>query len=282
MMTTTVRREVTRIASPPIGGGLTDAHHNRPLISPGDWAFTDPFLVLMEDWFPEGVFDRHPHRGFETVTYVIEGRIEHYDNRGHKGIIAAGDAQWLTAGRGLIHNEVPMGGRLAHTLQLWVNLPAKDKLIESHYQDLLAVSTPTRREPGVEVKVFSGASGSTRATTTNHAPVTMLEFSLDPGMSVDLDLPAGYNGFVLTMEGEAGIGTARTTLKAGQLAWLTRNEEASSVLVRGGDVPTKGLLIAGSPLQEPIAAQGPFVMNTDAQIRDAILEYRAQGDAFGL
>ena len=281
-MTTVVQREVARIVSPPIGRGLTGAHRSRPLISPGDWVFTDPFLVLMEDWFPEGVFDRHPHRGFETVTYVIEGRIEHYDNHGHRGIICAGDAQWLTAGRDLIHNEVPMDGRLAHTLQLWVNLPAKDKLVQSHYQDLLAASTPTRREPGVEVKVFSGSSGSTRSTTTNHAPVTLVEFTLNQGRSVDLDLPAGFNGFVLVMEGDARIGAARTMLSAGQLAWLTRHKEASSALVRGGDVPTKGLLIAGAPIGESIAAQGPFVMNTEAQLREAVLEYRAQGDAFGL
>ena len=110
----------------------------------------------------------------------------------------------------------------------------------------------------------------------------MLDFSLHPGMSADLDLPADYNGFILTLEGGAGIGTARTTLNAGQLAWLTRSEEASSVLVRGGDMPTRELLVAGLPLREPIAAQGPFVMNTDTQIREAILEYRAQGNAFGL
>ena len=277
-----VQREVARIDSPSIGRGLSEPHQNRPLIPGGNWAFTDPFLLLMEDWFPEGVFDRHPHRGIETMTYVLEGAIEHYDNHGHKGTIAQGDAQWLTAGRGLIHNEVPKGGRLAHTLQLWINLPAKDKLVRAHYQDLLAASLPTRREPGAEIKVFSGTSGSLNAATTNHAPVTMVQIDLKANISVDLALPAGYNGFVLVMEGDADIGPARTNLKVGQLAWLTRSEHASSVRVRGGDVATKAFLIAGLPLREPVAAQGPFVMNTDAELRQGFDEYRTQGSRFGL
>jgi redox-sensitive bicupin YhaK (pirin superfamily) len=277
-----VQREVARIDSPPIGRGMSELHRNRPLIPFGNWAFTDPFLVLMEDWFPKGVFDRHPHRGIETVTYVIQGGLEHYDNHGHKGAIAKGDAQWLTAGRGLIHNEYPNHGGVAHTLQLWINLPAKDKLVRAHYQELQAASLPTRHEPGAEIKVFSGSSGSVKAPTTNHVPVTMVQIDLSANMSVDLDLPARYNGFVLIMEGEAEIGNARTTLKAGQLAWLTRSEGASSVRVRGGDVATKGLLIAGLPLREPVAAQGPFVMNTNAELREGFNEYRTQGDQFGL
>jgi redox-sensitive bicupin YhaK (pirin superfamily) len=171
---------------------------------------------------------------------------------------------------------------VAHIFQLWVNLPAKDKLVRAHHQELHAASLPTRHEPGAEIKVFSGSSGSVKSTTTNHVPVTMLQIDLSANITVDLDLPAGYNGFVLMMEGNAEIGTARTTLKAGQLAWLTRSEEASSVRVRGGDMATKALLIAGLPLREPVAAQGPFVMNTDAELRDGLNEYRTRGDQYGL
>lgn len=277
-----VQREVARVDSPAIGGGLSDSHRSRPLIPPGNWAFTDPFLLLMEDWFPEGVFHLHPHRGIETVTYVIEGEIEHYDNHGHKGTIAPGDAQWLTAGRGLIHNEHPKHGRVAHTLQLWINLPAKDKLVKAHYQDLLAASLPMRNEPGAQITVFSGSSGDVKAPITNHAPVTMLQIALTPAASVDLDLPAGYNGFVLLMEGDAEIGSARTRIKAGQLAWLTPSGAASKVHIRAGEAATKALLIAGLPLRERVAAQGPFVMNTFGELQEGFDEYRAQGNRFGL
>src|ERR671931_621246 len=100
MAATLVRRDIARIDTPAVGRGTSDAHRVRPLVPPGDWAATDPFLLLMEDWFPEGVFDNHPHRGIETVTYLIDGTIKHYDNHGHKGTIRPGDALWLTAGRG--------------------------------------------------------------------------------------------------------------------------------------------------------------------------------------
>lgn len=277
-----VQREVARIDSPSIGRGLSELHRVRPLIPPGDWAFTDPFLLLMEDWFPEGVFDRHPHRGIETVTYVIEGGIEHYDNHGHEGTIAEGDAQWLTAGRGLIHNEYPRDGGVAHTLQLWVNLPAKDKLVQARHQNLQAASLPKRWEPGAEITVFSGSSGSVKAFTTNHAPVTMVQIDLDANISVEQDLPAGYNGFVVVLEGDGKIGTASTAVKAGELAWLTGSDEASSVRVCGGDRGTKALLIAGLPLREPVAARGPFVMNTEDELQEGFSEYRTQGGQFGL
>ena len=129
MTTMRSNRDVARIDRPTVARGMTDTHRVRPLVPPGDWAATDPFLLLMEDWFPEGVFDRHPHRGIETVTYVLDGTIEHYDNHGHSGTIGAGDVQWLTAGRGLIHNEKPAAGQTVHLLQLWVNLPQADKLV---------------------------------------------------------------------------------------------------------------------------------------------------------
>ncbi|MBM3507874.1 MAG: pirin family protein [Alphaproteobacteria bacterium] len=103
---------------------MNATHRVRPLLEFGAWADNDPFLGLMEDWFPRGVFDRHPHRGIETVTYVLEGELEHYDNHGNAGIIRPGDAQWVTAGRGVIHNEIPAEGVTVHSLQLWVNLPA--------------------------------------------------------------------------------------------------------------------------------------------------------------
>ena len=131
----------------------------RRLIDGQEPAFADPFLVMAEDWMPRGAFPVHPHRGMETVTFVIEGSVEHSDSAGHGGVIHAGDAQWMTAGRGVRHEENAPEGTIAHTLQLWVNLPAAAKMTEPRYQDLAGSSMPVRLEPGVEVRVFSGRSG---------------------------------------------------------------------------------------------------------------------------
>lgn len=282
-MTNTVsRRDVARIDSPEIQQGMSDVHRVRPLIPPGDWAATDPFLLLMEDWFPVGVFDRHPHRGIETLTYVVDGILEHYDNHGNTGTIGPGDAEWLTAGRGLIHLEQPAEDQTVHLLQLWVNLPRKDKLVQAHFQDLKSAALPVRREPGAEIRIFSGASGSVTAPTLNHAPVTMVELRLEPHARVEQDLSAGFNTFVVILEDDGAIGTSSTAVKAGQVAWLTTSDEASTVSFIGGNQGLRALLFAGQPLREPIAARGPFVMNTEEELNAAYAEFRAQGESFGL
>jgi quercetin 2,3-dioxygenase len=120
MNVTAIQRGVARIDRPTVQMGMSPEHRVRPLIPPGDPKATDPFLLLMEDWFPRGVFDRHPHRGMETVTYVIDGRLDHYDNYGNQGSLSPGNVQWMTAGRGIIHNEQPPDGVTVHSLQLWV------------------------------------------------------------------------------------------------------------------------------------------------------------------
>ncbi len=259
---------------------MTPQHRVRPLVSAamrGDFAATDPFLALMEDWFPRGVFDKHPHRGIETVTYVVEGRIDHYDNQGHGGTILPGDVQWMTAGRGLIHNEIPAEGVTVHSLQLWVNLPAADKMTAPRYQDLAGDAAPARRQPGVEVRVFSGESGGVTGTTRNFVPITMVEIRLDPDASVRQDLPADYNAVIVVLEGEASIGAEGKVVAAGDVAWLTRgaSREASEVAIRAKDKPLRALLYAGRPLHELVVARGPFVMNTEAEIEQAYADYRA-------
>jgi len=274
------KRTVRNIDHPEPQQGMTPQHRVRPLLPAamrGDWAATDPFLALMEDWFPRGVFGKHPHRGIETVTYVLEGRIDHYDNLGHEGVILPGDAQWMTAGRGLIHNEIPAEGETVHSLQLWINLPASQKMTAPRYQDLVGDGVPVRREPGAEIKVFSGDSGVVTSPTKNFVPVTLLEFRLEPGAAVRQDLPADYNAFVVVLEGEGAIGEAGCKVVGGDVAWLTRSEEAaaSETLVAAGEKPMRALLYAGRPLREPVVARGPFVMNTEAEIDQAYADYRA-------
>lgn len=282
MTTTTRQRDVTRVDSPEFGRGMADAHRVRPLVPPGDWAASDPFLLLMEDVFPAGVFDRHPHRGIETVTYVIDGSIEHYDNHGNTGTIGPGDALWLTAGRGLIHNEQPRGDQPAHILQLWVNLPRESKLVPARFQELRAADLPTRRVDGATLRVFSGEANSLAASTLNYAPVTMVEVRLEGGATTELTLPAGDNGFVVALSGDGTVGASSTPVRAGQVAWLTQDDTASVVRLSGGQSGLRAILFVGQPLREPVAARGPFVMNTQEELAAGFAEFRAQQERFGL
>ena len=280
-MNPTTTRGVARLDRPAVRRGMNDSHRVRPLVEPGAWAWTDPFLLLMEDWFPEGVFDKHPHRGFETVTLVLDGAIEHYDNHGNQGTLRAGDVQWLTAGRGIIHDEKPAPGQIVHLLQLWLNLPATDKLVSAHHQELKAEATPVRRGPGVEARVFSGSSGPVAAGTTNHVPVTMVDIRLEPHARFEQELPAGFNAFVVALEGRGTVGAPETAIQAGEVAWLTRSDEPSTARISAEANGLRVVVFAGKPLGEPVAARGPFVMNTEAELAVGFAEYRAQGERFG-
>jgi redox-sensitive bicupin YhaK (pirin superfamily) len=270
-------REVSRINDPKPVRGYVAAHLARRLIDGQEPAFTDPFLVMAEDWMPRGAFPLHPHRGIETVTFVIEGSVEHFDSAGNGGVIHAGDAQWMTAGRGVQHEENAPIGMIAHTLQLWVNLPAASKRTEPRYQDLVGSSMPVRREPGVEVRVFSGESGTVTSPTLNHVPITMLDARIEPDAAFHQRLPAGDNVFVYILEGEARIGGACESVRVNQLAWLSRSDEPGTSDLRLAAQHTKVrlLMFSGRPLREPIAFGGPFVMNTQAEIRQAFADFRA-------
>jgi redox-sensitive bicupin YhaK (pirin superfamily) len=280
MTAAATQRSVLRVDDPPLETGMTPQHRRRGLITSNDWAAIDPFLRLMEDWFPRGVFDKHPHRGIETVTYVLSGRLDHYDNGGHEGSIGPGEAQWMTAGRGLIHNEIPAEGSTVHSLQLWVNLPAADKMAAPRYQDLTAGNVPVREADGARLRVFSGRSGAVAGPALNHAAVTLVEAVLAPGAEVEQDLPGDYNGFVLVLDGTASVGAGGAPVRAGQIAWLTRGEDSAPsapsavrLAAAGGEV--RLLVCAGRPLREPVVAYGPFVMNTREQIVAAVDDYNS-------
>jgi quercetin 2,3-dioxygenase len=275
------QRDIARITTPSVQPGLSPQHQVRPLVEANDQVATDPFLLLMEDWFPAGVFDRHPHRGIETVTYLIDGAVDHYDNHGNKGQIGPGEALWLTSGRGLVHNEVPANDKPAHLLQLWVNLPAKSKMVPARFQEIKASALPVRREEAAEARVFSGASGTSVSPTLNYAPVTMVEIILQPSGSFLQELPAGYNGFVVVLEGDGKIGASETAVGAGQVIWLTQSSEPSVVSFRGGASRMRSILFAGLPIGEPIVARGPFVMNTVDEINATYSEFRRTGEKFG-
>jgi redox-sensitive bicupin YhaK (pirin superfamily) len=255
---------------------ISSIHSNSLILEPGHWEEYDPFLFLAEDWFQRGSFDVHPHRGIETVTYVMEGKLEHYDNKTEeKDELLAGDAQWMTAGRGVIHKEDPALGEKVHSLQLWVNLPSVEKMTEPRYQNLRSGSMPVRTEEGARIVIFSGSSGGIHSSTENVVPITMVEMTLNPGVKVKQELPGSYNGFIFVLEGEGTFGREETKGVERQALWLGSAEpgQSSDVSVTATS-RLRVLLYAGEPLREPIVARGPFVMNTDEQIRQAYQDYR--------
>lgn len=270
-------REVARIDDPKAASGQIDGHRARRLIDGQDPSVTDPFVLMAEDWMPRGAFPVHPHRGMETVTFIIEGAIEHTDSAGNVGVIQAGGAQWMTAGRGVRHEENAPQGTIAHSLQLWVNLPAAAKMTEPRYQDLVGDAMPVRREPGVDVRVFSGESGGVTSPTLNHLPVTMLDVRIEPRATFRQILPAGDNAFVYVLAGDPKIGAVGTLVHANQLAWLTESEGPgwSEIAFAAESTAVRLLLFSGRPVREPIAFGGPFVMNTQAEIQQAFSDFRA-------
>ncbi|GAX91753.1 pirin family protein [Effusibacillus lacus] len=250
-------------------------HRNGFVLEPGNWKEYDPFLALMEDFFQKGTFDYHPHRGIETVTYVIDGTLEHFDNKAGEGTLEPGDVQWMTAGRGVIHKEDPAPGSTVHSLQLWINLPKSKKMTEPRYQNLKSKDMPVRKEDGATVRVFSGSSKGTHAPTLNHVPVTMVEIELEPETSVSQDLPGNYNGFLYILEGSGTFGIDGTEGRAGQVLFLSSVDgDSESEIVMTAKEKLRVLMYAGEPVNEPVVSYGPFVMNTQEEIRQAILDYQ--------
>jgi quercetin 2,3-dioxygenase len=245
----------------------------------------DPFLLLDEmgpvDYAPGkavGAPD-HPHRGFETVTYMLEGEFEHADSAGNRGSIAAGDVQWMTAGDGVIHSEMPAGwikerGGRVHGFQLWVNLPARLKRTAPRYQDVRAAEMPTWRaaDGSASVRVIAGEALGVRARAQTMTPITYLDVRLDDRATVTLDVPAAQQAFAYVFGGAVAIGELARAAEDGDLAMLSAAERID---LRATAADTRLLLIAGEPLREPVARYGPFVMNTREEIVEAFNDYQA-------
>lgn len=242
----------------------------------------DPFLLLDvfrsddPDDYIAG-FPPHPHRGFETVTYLLNGRMRHRDNAGHEDVIGPGGVQWMTAGRGIVHSEMPEqeDGLLAG-FQLWVNLPASHKMSEPAYQEFDADHIPLeRRDDGSELRVIAGTTSQGTEGPVRQ-PLTeplYLDVTVPAGGRFSEAIPAGHHAFLFLFEGSAllaDVNGKRLDLTPDNLAVLTRGEQ---VQVRAGDGGARFLLVAGRPLNEPVARGGPFVMNTRAEVQQAFQDY---------
>ena len=259
---------------------------HRPFPTPSLDHF-DPFLLLDEmgpsDLRPgeaKGAPD-HPHRGFETVTYMLSGRMNHRDSHGNAGTIGPGDVQWMTAGAGVIHSELPdealrTGGGRMHGFQLWVNLPRRDKMTTPRYQELPSERIPSAATPDgkVAVRVLAGEALGARAAIDTRTPILYLDATLAPGARFVQPVPEDFNVFAYVVEGRGRFGADRRPAGDEDMVLFARGGDAVGIEA-DPDVPLRVLVIGGEPLAEPVARYGPFVMNTRSEIVQAVDDFQS-------
>lgn len=265
------------------GGGFLV---RRPFPKPSFSEF-DPFLLLDEMGPAElgpgeakGAPD-HPHRGFETVTYMLSGELEHKDSSGRAGRLRPGDVQWMTAGAGVVHSEMPsaeferQGGRM-HAFQLWVNLPKRDKMMKPRYQEIPSAQIPkaTSADGLVAVNVIAGEALGQKAVIETRTPIIYLHYQIKPGGSVTQQVPGAFNAFAYIVDGQGLFGSEREHAVDGQMVLFAQDgDEVRIENPADAKATLDVLLIAGSPLNEPVVRYGPFVMNTRQEILEAIEDY---------
>ena len=241
----------------------------------------DPFLLLDDFGSADpsdylAGFPWHPHRGIETVTYLLRGTVEHGDSLGHGGSIGPGDVQWMTAGSGIVHQEMPQAppDRVLRGFQLWVNLPRERKMTDPRYRGHVAAEIPDAQlGRGVTAKVIAGEAGGVRGPVRDlHVDVRYLDVAAAPGARIELDVPPGHRCLAYVVEAEGRFGATGATAAAGSLVLF---EGAGAVAAEAGGSGCRFLLVSGEPLGEPVAWHGPIVMNTEEELEEAFREYRA-------
>ena len=264
-------QSIERAGSPEPRG---QKHTARLVIPPENVAGHSPFLLMAEDWFaPPAGFPTHPHRGIETVTFVISGQMLHEDHTGGAGRLNAGDAQFMTAGGGVMHSEMP-GPDGVRSLQLWLNLPARLKRTPARYKDVRAADAPTLRDKGVEARVYSGRLGDIVVPESSIWPLTMIDARLGAGARFDAPVPAGWRAFAYVLDGSAAFGPDGQMAETGEVVWpalSSSDGELAATAPRGARL----LVMASPTIEEPVAMGGPFVMNTREEILEAFADLRA-------
>jgi redox-sensitive bicupin YhaK (pirin superfamily) len=250
----------------------------------GTLSYIDPFLLL--DRLGPVVFapgaakgvPPHPHRGFEVVTYLLSGRMTHRDSFGGSGTLGPGDVQWMRAGSGVVHSEMPdedfrrTGGTL-HAIQLWVNLPRADKMLPPEYRDIAARSVPEVDTKLAHVKVIAGEAFGARASLATRVPITYLHVTIKPRQSLAIPAPAGSTALAYSLEGGGYAGSDRRAFASNQL--VVFEGEGNTVDLSAGDAAADLVVLTARPLGEPVARYGPFVMNTPHEVSEAIDDYRS-------
>jgi redox-sensitive bicupin YhaK (pirin superfamily) len=239
----------------------------------------DPFLMLDEFNVgrPAG-FPDHPHRGMETVTFMLQGQFKHEDFAGHKGVIGPGDLQWMTAGRGIVHCEMPMSKEACTGLQLWVNLKKKDKMVEPAYQELKDKDIPRAEKDGVWVKVIAGTSLGVSSPVRTRSPTMYLEFKIQPGKEFIQDVPDGWNAFAYTISGKALFGNNEVEGPAHHT--ILFSDKNGGVKIKTTTEEAHFVVIAGEPTNEPTVQYGPFVMSSQQEINEAMRDYQGSSNGF--
>ncbi|MFG6149257.1 pirin family protein [Halobacillus sp. B23F22_1] len=242
------------------------------------WAEFDPFILMAEDWFKKGTFPDHPHRGFQTVTYVIDGRLEHIDNAGGRDILEPGDVQYMNAGWAARHAEDGVEDDIAHTLQLWLNLPKDKRNTETTYQNVYSEDAPVVSFKGGHVKVFSGDVAGVHGPMQSIVPITLTEITLAKGAEYHLKIPENHNAFLYVLAGDLDAGTSKVNLRKHGVATLSFNEKGdtngtSDLYIKSNKRQTKVLVYSGTPIRETIVPYGPFVMNTMEEIKQAYRDF---------
>ncbi|XP_068586704.1 pirin [Cebidichthys violaceus] len=241
----------------------------------------DPFLMLDEFRVskPAG-FPDHPHRGFETVTYVLEGITAHEDFCGHSGRLEAGDLQWMTAGQGVVHAEMPVSEEPVVGLQLWVNLPSRDKMVEPAYQELKSSEIPKPSQGGVIVAVISGEALGAKSKVYTRTPTLYLDFMLQTGALHVQPVPSGWTTFIYTLSGSVHVGPDEEQQKVEPHHTVVFGDGDCIKAENKGSEDSHFVLIAGEPIKEPVVQQGPFVMTTEEEIKQAFSDFKTAKNGF--
>jgi hypothetical protein len=272
-----MEKRVADVHKTTLGASTSQLRRNRTVVPPVDFDRHSPFLLLMEDWFDaSGGFETHPHRGFQTVTLVLDGELEHRDHTGAHGVLAQGDVQWMTAGRGALHSEMSYGNGTTHTLQLWLNLPARDKMIAPSYLDQRLAEVPLHRFDGGVVRVYAGTSGEVSHAHGSAWPMVLMDVSLNAGARYHATLPASHRAFLYFLQGDALVGETHRVATASDVVWFDPGAGAGlDTVTLEAVTPMRVLLYASPPIDEPVAAYGPFVMNTMREVQQAFADYQA-------
>jgi redox-sensitive bicupin YhaK (pirin superfamily) len=269
----TLMRSLSRIdtAPPPAPGFIGEGHTAVEVVGRGELADRDPFVFLMDDRLDmrkrRVIGGPHPHAGIETVTFILEGTLHDRD----EGDLREGDVVWMTAGRGIIHNEAVEAEGRSRVLQLWIALPARDRAIAPRFQVLRRDEAPVFDGPGVRGRVYSGALGSARAPTSNRVPVTMVDLTFEPAAVFRQELAATYNGFFYVLDGSVRVGD--DVVKAGQIGWLAPAASAD-LAIAAGEGGARLVLYAGEPIAEPLVHHGPFVAGSRVEIAELYRSFR--------
>ena len=266
-------RGIARVATTaaPSPGFMGEGHTAVSVVDPNEFVRNDPFIVLMDDRIDlepgREAGGAHPHGGFETLTFVVEGELRDRD----EGTLKTGDILWMTAGSGVIHNEnvVPLGK--SRILQLWLTLPQSERWAAPRFEHIARDDAPARREPGVEARVYSGKSGSVNGIAHNYVPVTLVDVQLQAGATFEQELPDSYNGFLYVLDGSVAVGADRTRLIAGQVGWLAgapvSTSNGGAVRIIADENGARVMLYAGERQGVPIVMHGPFVGESRDDIR---------------